>query len=58
MALEPRMILLAEPIGRHAFRGKGAHWRANLDLNEEVRMTVMMIEHGHCVVMSYSHRVM
>ena len=47
MALEPRLILLDEPMAGMNFEEK-----------EDIGMTVMMIEHDMGVVMDISHRVM
>src|SRR5438874_1290986 len=58
MALEPRLILLDEPMAGMNFEEKEDMARYVVDLNEEFGMTVMMIEHDMGVVMDISHRVM
>src|SRR5436853_211332 len=58
MALEPRLILLDEPMAGMNFEEKEDMPRYIVDLNEEFGMTVMMIEHDMGVVMDISHRVM
>ena len=58
MALEPRLILLDEPMAGMNFEEKEDMARYIVDLNEEYGMTVMMIEHDMGVVMDISHRVM
>ncbi|TMJ50441.1 MAG: ABC transporter ATP-binding protein [Alphaproteobacteria bacterium] len=58
MALEPRLILLDEPMAGMNFEEKEDMARYIVDLNEEFGMTVMMIEHDMGVVMDISHRVM
>src|SRR6202011_3924110 len=45
MALEPRLILLDEPMAGMNFEEKEDMARYIVDLNEEYGMTVMMIEH-------------
>ncbi len=57
MALEPRLILLDEPMAGMNFEEKEDMARYIVDLNEEFGMTVMMIEHDMGVVMDISHRV-
>src|SRR5207248_5841375 len=58
MALEPKLILLDEPMAGMNFEEKEDMARYIVDLNEEFGMTVMMIEHDMGVVMDISHRVM
>ncbi len=57
MALEPKLILLDEPMAGMNFEEKEDMARYIVDLNEEFGMTVMMIEHDMGVVMDISHRV-
>src|SRR5436305_4131863 len=58
MALEPRLILLDEPMAGMNLEEKEDMTRYVIDLNEEFGMTVVMIEHDMGVVMDISHRVM
>ena len=58
MALEPKLILLDEPMAGMNFEEKEDMARFIVDLNEEYGMTVLMIEHDMGVVMDISHRVM
>jgi branched-chain amino acid transport system ATP-binding protein len=58
MALEPRLILLDEPMAGMNLEEKEDMARYVVDLNEEFGMTVVMIEHDMGVVMDISHRVM
>ena len=58
MALEPKLILLDEPMAGMNFEEKQDMARFIVDLNEEYGMTVLMIEHDMGVVMDISHRVM
>jgi branched-chain amino acid transport system ATP-binding protein len=58
MALEPRLILLDEPMAGMNLEEKEDMTRYVVDLNEEFGMTVVMIEHDMGVVMDISHRVM
>ncbi len=58
MALEPKLILLDEPMAGMNFEEKEDMARYIVDLNEEFGMTVVMIEHDMGVVMDISHRVM
>jgi branched-chain amino acid transport system ATP-binding protein len=58
MALEPKLILLDEPMAGMNFEEKEDMARHIVDLNEEFGMTVMMIEHDMGVVMDISHRVL
>ncbi len=58
MALEPRLILLDEPMAGMNLEEKEDMARYIVDLNEEFGMTVVMIEHDMGVVMDISHRVM
>jgi branched-chain amino acid transport system ATP-binding protein len=57
MALEPKLILLDEPMAGMNFEEKEDMARYIVDLNEEFGMTVVMIEHDMGVVMDISHRV-
>lgn len=57
MALEPKLILLDEPMAGMNFEEKEDMARYIVELNEEFGMTVMMIEHDMGVVMDISHRV-
>jgi branched-chain amino acid transport system ATP-binding protein len=58
MALEPQLILLDEPMAGMNLEEKQDMARYIVDLNEELGMTVVMIEHDMGVVMDVSHRVM
>ena len=58
MALEPKLILLDEPMAGMNLEEKEDMARYIIDLNEEFGMTVVMIEHDMSVVMDISHRVM
>jgi branched-chain amino acid transport system ATP-binding protein len=58
MALEPKLILLDEPMAGINLEEKEDMARYVVDLNEEFGMTVVMIEHDMGVVMDISHRVM
>jgi branched-chain amino acid transport system ATP-binding protein len=58
MALEPKLILLDEPMAGMNFEEKEDMARYIVDLNEEFGMTVVMIEHDMGVVMDISHRVL
>src|SRR5215207_4502280 len=57
MAIEPRLILLDEPMAGMNLEEKEDMARFIIDLNEEWGMTVLMIEHDMGVVMDISHRV-
>ena len=57
MALEPKLILLDEPMAGMNLEEKEDMARYIVDLNEEYGMTVVMIEHDMGVVMDISHRV-
>ena len=57
MAIEPELILLDEPMAGMNLEEKEDMARYIVDLNEEFRMTVIMIEHDMGVVMDISHRV-
>jgi branched-chain amino acid transport system ATP-binding protein len=57
MALEPKLILLDEPMAGMNFEEKEDMARYIVDLNEEFGMTVVMIEHDMGVVMDISNRV-
>ena len=58
MALRPELILLDEPMAGMNLEEKEDMARFIVDLNEELGMTVVMIEHDMGVVMDLSHRVM
>ncbi|CAH0228916.1 ABC transporter ATP-binding protein [Roseomonas sp. CECT 9278] len=58
MALKPKLILLDEPMAGMNLEEKEDMARFIVDLNEELGMTVLMIEHDMGVVMDISHRVM
>lgn len=58
MALDPKLILLDEPMAGMNFEEKEDMARYIVDLNEEFGMTVIMIEHDMGVVMDISHRVL
>jgi branched-chain amino acid transport system ATP-binding protein len=58
MAVEPKIILLDEPMAGMNLEEKEDMARYIVDLNEEWGMTVIMIEHDMGVVMDISHRVM
>ena len=58
MAVEPKVILLDEPMAGMNLEEKEDMARFIVDLNEEWGMTVIMIEHDMGVVMDISHRVM
>ncbi|MFT5707758.1 MAG: branched-chain amino acid transport system ATP-binding protein [Oceanospirillaceae bacterium] len=58
MALNPKLILLDEPMAGMNLEEKEDMARYILDLNEEFDITVMMIEHDMGVVMDISHEVM
>jgi branched-chain amino acid transport system ATP-binding protein len=58
MALEPKLILLDEPMAGMNLEEKQDMARFIVDLNEEFGMTVVMIEHDMGVVMDISHRVL
>jgi branched-chain amino acid transport system ATP-binding protein len=58
IAVEPRVILLDEPMAGMNLEEKEDMARFILDLNEEWGMTVVMIEHDMGVVMDISNRVM
>ncbi|MBI3444954.1 MAG: ABC transporter ATP-binding protein [Magnetospirillum sp.] len=58
MAVEPKVILLDEPMADMNLEEKEDMARYIVDLNEEWGMTVIMIEHDMGVVMDISHRVM
>ena len=57
MAVEPRVILLDEPMAGMNLEEKEDMARYIVDLNEEWGMTVVMIEHDMGVVMDISSRV-
>jgi branched-chain amino acid transport system ATP-binding protein len=58
VALEPRLLLLDEPMAGMNLEEKEDMARYVVDLNEEYGMTVVMIEHDMGLVMDISHRVM
>lgn len=58
MALNPKLILLDEPMAGMNLEEKEDMARYILDLNEEFGITVIMIEHDMGVVMDISHEVM
>jgi branched-chain amino acid transport system ATP-binding protein len=58
MAMEPRLLLLDEPMAGMNLEEKEDMARYIVDLNEEFEMTVIMIEHDMSVVADISHRVM
>ena len=58
IALKPELILLDEPMAGMNLEEKEDMARYIVDLNEELRMTVVMIEHDMGVVMDLSHRLM
>ena len=57
LALEPRLLLLDEPMAGMNAEEKEDMARFILDVNEERRTTILMIEHDMGVVMDLSHRV-
>lgn len=57
MAIEPKLILLDEPMAGMNLEEKEDMARYIVDLNEEFGMTVIMIEHDMGVVMDISHHV-
>jgi branched-chain amino acid transport system ATP-binding protein len=58
MALKPDLILLDEPMAGMNLEEKEDMARYTIDCNEELGITVIMIEHDMGVVMDISHRVM
>jgi branched-chain amino acid transport system ATP-binding protein len=58
MALEPQLILLDEPMAGMNLEEKEDMARYIVDLNEELGMAVVMVEHDMGVVMDISHRVL
>lgn len=58
IALNPKLILLDEPMAGMNLEEKEDMARYILDLNEEFDITVVMIEHDMGVVMDISHEVM
>src|SRR5919204_2192205 len=56
-ALEPRLLLLDEPMAGMNAEEKEDMARFVLDVNEEKGTTIVMIEHDMGVVMDLSHRV-
>src|SRR5437899_9336950 len=57
LALDPRLLLLDEPMAGMNAEEKEDMARYILDINEERGTTVIMIEHDMGVVMDLSHRV-
>lgn len=57
IAIEPELILLDEPMAGMNLEEKEDMARFIIDLNEELGVTVVMIEHDMGVVMDISHRV-
>ncbi|HME90156.1 MAG TPA: ABC transporter ATP-binding protein [Myxococcaceae bacterium] len=57
LALEPRLLLLDEPMAGMNAEEKEDMARFVLDINEDRGITVIMIEHDMGVVMDLSHRV-
>jgi len=57
LALDPRLLLLDEPMAGMNAEEKEDMARYILDINEERGTTVLMIEHDMGVVMDLSHRV-
>src|SRR5712671_3781036 len=57
LALEPRLLLLDEPMAGMNAEEKEDMARFILDINEERGTTILMIEHDMGVVMDLSHRV-
>ena len=58
IAIEPELILLDEPMAGMNLEEKEDMARYVVDLNQELGMTIIMIEHDMGVVMDISHRVM
>ena len=58
LAAEPDLLLLDEPMAGMNLEEKEDMARHVVDLNEELGMTVVMIEHDMGVVMDISHRVL
>ena len=58
IAIQPDLILLDEPMAGMNLEEKEDMARFIIDLNEELGMTVIMIEHDMGVVMDISNRVM
>ena len=58
IAIDPKVILLDEPMAGMNLEEKEDMARYILDLNEEFDITVVMIEHDMGVVMDISHEVM
>jgi branched-chain amino acid transport system ATP-binding protein len=57
LALEPKALLLDEPMGGMNQEEKEAMARFVLDVNEEWRTTILLVEHDMGVVMDISDRV-
>ncbi len=58
MAIEPKLILLDEPMAGMNLEEKEDMARFIVDLNEEWGITTIMIEHDMGVVVDISHRIM
>jgi branched-chain amino acid transport system ATP-binding protein len=58
VALEPKLILLGEPMAGMNLEEREDMARFIVNLNEELGMTVVMIEHDMGVVMDISHRIL
>ena len=58
LALQPKVLLLDEPMAGMNLEEKEDMARYVVDLNQELGKTVVMIEHDMGVVMDISHRVM
>jgi branched-chain amino acid transport system ATP-binding protein len=58
LAMEPDLLLLDEPMAGMNLEEKEDMARFIVDLNEELGMAVVMIEHDMGVVMDLSHRLM
>jgi branched-chain amino acid transport system ATP-binding protein len=57
LAMEPELLLLDEPMAGMNLEEKEDMSRFILDLNDEYRTTIALIEHDMSVVMDLSHRV-
>jgi ABC-type branched-subunit amino acid transport system ATPase component len=57
LALDPKILLLDEPMGGMNQEEKEDMARYILDVNEEWGTTIVLIEHAMGVVMEISHRV-
>ncbi len=58
LALEPRLLLLDEPMAGMNVEEKEDMARFILDIHERQNMTILLIEHDMGLVMDISHRVM